>query len=128
MKLLLDTHAFIWWDGAPSELGPQARAACFDPVNELLLSVASVWEMQIKVMLGKLTLRKPLRQLISDQVQQNGLGVVAVSLEHVLRLDSLPSHHKDPFDRLLVAQALAEGWALVSHDPAIAQYPVTVIW
>ena len=128
MKLLLDTHAFIWWDVAPQQLGAQARAACFAPGNELVLSVASVWEMQIKVMLGKLTLRKPLRQLISDQVQQNGLIVAAILLEPVLRLDALPAHHKDPFDRLLVAQALAEGWPVVSHDPAIAQYPVTVIW
>ncbi len=127
MKLLLDTHAFIWWDVAPQQLGPQARAACFAPGNELLLSAASVWEMQIKVMLGKLALRKPLRELIGDQVQQNGLIVVTVHLEHVLRLDALPPHHKDPFDRLLVAQALAEGWPVVSHDPAIAQYPVTVI-
>jgi PIN domain nuclease of toxin-antitoxin system len=115
MKLLLDTHTFIWWDGTPSELGSQARAACFDPGNELLLSVASVWEMQIKVMLGKLTLRKPLRQLISDQVQQNGFGVVAVSLEHVLRLDSLPSHHKDPFDRLLVGPSF--GGRLGAGEP-----------
>ena len=84
--------------------------------------------MQIKVMLGKLTLRKLLRQLISDQVEQNGLIVATVHLEPVLRLDALPAHHKDPFDRLLVAQALAEGWPVVSHDPAIPQYPVTVIW
>ena len=128
MKLLLDTHTFIWWDMAPQQLGPQAKPACFDSANELVLSVASVWEMQIKVMLGKLTLRKPLRQLVTDQVQQNGLIVLPVNLEHALRLDSLPSHHKDPFDRLIVAQALVEGWPVVSHDPAVAQYPVTVIW
>jgi PIN domain nuclease of toxin-antitoxin system len=128
MKLLLDTHTFIWWDGSPQQLGPQAKPACFESANELVLSVASVWEMQIKVMLGKLTLRKPLRQLVTDQVQQNGLIVLPVNLEHTLRLDSLPSHHKDPFDRLIVAQALVEGWPVVSHDPAVAQYPVTVIW
>jgi PIN domain nuclease of toxin-antitoxin system len=92
------------------------------------LSVASVWEMQIKVMLGKLTLRKALRQLVMDQVQQNGLIVAPVNLEPVLRLDTLPSHHKDPFDRIIVAQALAESWPVVSHDPVIAQYPATVIW
>jgi PIN domain nuclease of toxin-antitoxin system len=84
--------------------------------------------MQIKVMLGKLTLHKPLRQMLADQVQQNGLEILPVNLEHVLRLDSLPSLHKDPFDRLLVAQALVEGWELISHDNAVSQYPITVVW
>ena len=81
-------------------VGAQARAACLDSGNELVLSVASAWEMQIKVMLGKLILRRALRQLVADQVQQNGLTVLPVTLEHVLRLDSLPAHHKDLFDRL----------------------------
>jgi PIN domain nuclease of toxin-antitoxin system len=128
MKILLDTHAFIWWTIDPVRLGPQASRLCFDPANRLVLSVASVWEMQIKVMLGKLTLHKPLRQMIGDQVQHNDLEILSVNLEHVLRLDSLPSLHKDPFDRLLVAQTLAEGWDLISHDPVITQYPVKVIW
>ncbi len=128
MKVLLDTQAFIWWDVEPTRLGPQATAVCFDPSNQLVVSVATVWEMQIKLMLGKLTLRKPLRHLVADQAQQNGLEVLLVNLEHVLRLDSLPSIHKDPFDRLLVAQALVEGWSLVTNDPAIAQYSVPVIW
>jgi len=128
MKLLLDSHAFIWWDENPSRLGPAANRACFDPANELVLSVASVWEIQIKVMLGKLGLRKPLRQMLADQVVQNGLEVLPVNLEHALRLDSLPSLHKDPFDRLLVSQALVDGCSLVTHDQAIAQYPVPVIW
>ena len=128
MKVLLDTQAFIWWDVEPTRLGPQATAVCFDPSNQLVVSVATVWEMQIKVMLGKLTLRKPLRHLVADQAQQNGMEVLPVNIEHVLRLDSLPSIHKDPFDRLLVAQALVEGWSLVTNDPAIAQYSVSVIW
>lgn len=128
MKLLLDTHAFIWWDGSPQRLGPQARTVCLDPATELVLSVVSVWEMQIKAMLGKLTLHKPLRQLLEDQFRQNRLRVLPVPLEPVLRLDALPPHHKDPFDRLIVAQAMTEGWPVVSHDPLIAQYPVTVIW
>ena len=128
MKVLLDTHAFIWWTVDPVRLGPQANRRCFDPASQLVLSVASVWEMQIKVMLSKLTVHQPLRQMIADQVEQNGLEVLPVKLEHVLRLDSLPSLHQDPFDRLLVAQALAEGWDLISHDPAITQYSVRVIW
>ncbi len=128
MKLLLDSHAFIWWDENPSRLGPVANRACFDPANELVLSVASVWEIQIKVMLAKLRLGKPLRQMVADQVQRNGLEILPVNLEHALSLDSLPSLHKDPFDRLLIAQAIAENCTLVTHDQAIAQYPVAIIW
>lgn len=128
MKVLLDTQAFIWWDVEPERLGPQASAVCFDPANQLVVSVGTAWEMQIKHMLGKLTLRKPLRQLVADQVQQNGLAVLPVTMEHIFRLESLPSMHKDPFDRLLIAQALAEEWPFVSNDPVIAQYPVQVIW
>jgi PIN domain nuclease of toxin-antitoxin system len=128
MKALLDTHAFIWWTVAPVRLGPRASSVCSDPANQLILSVASVWEMQIEAMLGKLTLHKPLRQMIADQVQRNALEVLPVNLEHALRLDSLPSLHKDPFDRLLVVQALVEDCSIVTHDRAIAQYPVPVIW
>jgi PIN domain nuclease of toxin-antitoxin system len=128
MKLLLDTHAFLWADAEPDKLAARAKAACEDPANELVLSTASVWEIQIKVMLGKLSLRKPLRGLLQDWVRHNGLVILPVQLEHVMRLDTLPSLHRDPFDRLLVAQALVEGWPIVSHDSAVAQYPATVIW
>ena len=87
MKLLLDTHAFIWWDEDPSRLSAEALNACSNSTNQLALSIASVWEMQIKASLGKLRTRKPLRQLLLDQVQQNGLDVLPVRLDHVLNLD-----------------------------------------
>jgi PIN domain nuclease of toxin-antitoxin system len=128
MKLLLDSHAFIWWDEEPSRLSAAARSACLNFENSLVLSVASVWEMQLKLMLGKLRLRKPLRELIDDQIRENGLEMLPVNLEHVLALESLPPHHKDPFDRLLVSQAITEKWHLVSHDPEVAKYPVKRIW
>ena len=80
------------------------------------------------MMLGRLVLRKPLKRLIDDQVKQNGMLILPVKFEHVLRLESLPELHKDPFDRLLVAQAFEENCVLVSHDPLIAQYPVTTVW
>ena len=128
MKLLLDTHALIWWDEDLGRLGSKARASCLDSGNELWLSVASAWEIQIKMMLGRIALRKPLKDLIDDQVKQNGILILPVKLDHVLRLESLPDRHKDPFDRLLVAQALEENCVLVSHDPMIAQYPATTIW
>ena len=128
MKLLLDTHAFLWADNEPDKLSARAKAACEDAGNVLLLSTASVWEIQIKVMLGKLTMRKPLRVLLEDWRRGSSLGILSVQLEHVLRLDSLPPLHKDPFDRLLVAQTLVEDCSLVSQDPAVAQYPVKVLW
>jgi PIN domain nuclease of toxin-antitoxin system len=91
MKRLLDTHAFLWADGDPDRLSPAAKAACEDPASELLLSVASVWEIQIKIQLGKLAVRAGLAQILEDSVQQSGLRILPVNLEHVLRLESLPS-------------------------------------
>lgn len=128
MKLLLDTHAFIWWDESPGRLGAAAHTACLNPSNELTLSVASVWEIQLKRMIGKLTLRRPLRDLLDDQVRQNGLEIVPAGVEHILGLDALPLHHRGPFDRLLIAQAKVEGWTLVSHDGAFAQYGLPMLW
>src|SRR3954471_24537030 len=90
MKLLFDAHAFIWWDENPDKLGAHARAACFDIANELLLSAASVWEMQLKVMLSKLRLQKPLPQLISAQLQKNAIRILPLNIDHLLHPDSLP--------------------------------------
>ncbi|MGB9774724.1 MAG: type II toxin-antitoxin system VapC family toxin [Anaerolineae bacterium] len=128
MKLLLDTHTFIWWDSEPTKLSPQALALCQDRQNTLLLSVVSVWEMQIKLQLGKLRLALPLKEIIESQQQTNNLEILSITLAHVLALDNLPAHHKDPFDRLLVAQAIVEDAMLVSGDPNIAKYPVQVVW
>jgi PIN domain nuclease of toxin-antitoxin system len=128
MRLLLDIHAFIWADGQPEKLSPAAKAACEDPANELILSVASAWEMQLKIMLGKLALRKPLRSVIEDWIDQNAILILPVQLEHVFRLDTLSSHHKDPFDRLLIAQAIADGLTIVTHDRVFALYNIPIIW
>jgi PIN domain nuclease of toxin-antitoxin system len=108
MRLLLDTHAFIWWDSDPGQPSAPALTALRDPSNEVWLSVVSVWEMTIKAQLGKLTLRLPLADIVSQQ-QANGLRVLAVDLAHVLAVERLPALHKDPFDRLLIAQANVEG-------------------
>jgi PIN domain nuclease of toxin-antitoxin system len=128
MKLLLDTHTFIWWDSDPAKLSPQALALCRDWVNVVLLSVVSVWEMQIKRQLGKLQLRLPLADMIASQQQTNQIVLPPVSLAHVLALESLPTHHKDPFDRLLIAQAREEDAVLVSSDPVFARYQIEVLW
>ncbi|HWP49701.1 MAG TPA: type II toxin-antitoxin system VapC family toxin [Candidatus Limnocylindrales bacterium] len=128
MKLLLDTHTFIWWDSEPSKLSPQALVLCQDRGNSVLLSVASVWEMQIKLQLDKLRLTLPLAEMIESQQQTNNIEVLPITLTHVLTLGELPSHHKDPFDRLLIAQAKVEGAVLVSKDPIFAMYSIQVLW
>jgi PIN domain nuclease of toxin-antitoxin system len=127
MKLLLDTHAFIWWDSDPTQLSAPALAAVRDPANDVWLSVTSVWEMLIKARLGKLTLRLPLADIVTQQ-QANGLHVLPVTLAHVLAVEGLPAVHKDPFDRVLVAQANVEGAEFVSADQVFRQYPVRVLW
>jgi PIN domain nuclease of toxin-antitoxin system len=128
MKLLLDTHTFIWWANEPEKLSEKVVAACQDSRNTLILSVVSAWEMQIKMQLGKLKISRPIEELIKTQQQTNGLQVLPVELAHVLNLNNLSSHHKDPFDRLLVAQANIEGATLVSVDPAFSGYSVQLLW
>ena len=128
MKVLLDTHTFIWWDSEPEKLSSTVLTLCRDRTNILLLSMASVWEMQIKLQLGKLKLNLPLAEIIENQRQTNNIEILPIGLTHVLALDSLPSHHKDPFDRLLIAQANVEDTILVSRDPVFTHYPVEVVW
>ena len=128
MKLLLDTHAFIWWDSGEARLSPAAKVACESPANTLHLSLASVWELQIKMQLGKLALRVPLAEVRRVQQERNSLRLEPVVLEDILELAALPPHHRDPFDRLLVAQARRGGFHLVSHDPEILRYPVPLLW
>jgi len=128
MKLLLDTHAFIWWDSEPAKFSPKALALCQDRANIVLLSVASVWEMQIKLQLGKLKLTLPLATVIESQQQTNEIEILPITLSHVLELENLPAHHKDPFDRLLVAQAKVEDAILISNDSVFANYPIKLLW
>ncbi|MBL0346880.1 type II toxin-antitoxin system VapC family toxin [Candidatus Villigracilis affinis] len=127
MKLLLDTHTFLWWDSEPEKLSRRALELCQNPENTLVLSVASIWEMQIKIQLGKLQIKIPLEEMISQQ-QKNGIEILPVEASHIFAVESLPNHHKDPFDRLIIAQAIVEDAILISADPLISQYPVGVEW
>jgi len=127
MNLLLDNHAFISWDGDQTKLSSRALAALYDPANTVWFSVVSIWEMVIKSQLGKLTLRLPLSQIVAQQ-QANGLQALGVTLAHVLAVQGLPLVHKDPFDRLLIAQANMEAAEFVTTDPIFAHYPVRVLW
>ena len=127
MKLLLDTHIFIWWADQPEKLSNAVLSALEDEANELLLSVASVWEMQIKIQLGKLKLRLPLKALVKNQQETNDLTVSPVTLTHVLAVGDLPFHHKDPFDRLLIAQSTQEDLTLVTADSQFSAYSVKLL-
>lgn len=128
MKLLLDTQAFLWWvEGTPA-LGRRARTAVANPDNEVFFSIASCWELAIKLSLGKLRLTQRLDRFIPEQLRVNGFSLLAVELRHVVDVVDLPFHHRDPFDRLLAAQALHDDLAIVSADRAFRRYGVTVVW
>lgn len=122
MKLLLDTHLLLWAAGNPDRLSMEARAWIEAPENELLFSAASIWEVAIKLGLGREDFRVDVR-LLRRGLLDNGYSELLVSSEHAVTLDGLPSIHKDPFDRLLVAQALIEGITLLTSDTVVAQYP-----
>ena len=128
MKLLLDTHTFIWWDSDPNRLSRQALALLEDQKSILLLSVTSIWEMQIKTQLGKLKLNLPLAEIVESQQRTNEIEILPITQAHAFALDYLPILHKDPFDRMLVAQANVEDAVLITGDPVIAQYPVKHLW
>jgi len=124
MRLLLDTHIFIWWADEPERLPAPFLHALLDEENTLVLSVASLWEMQIKAQLGKLMMSKPLEHVVSMQQRINELELLPVLPHHVFALDELPLHHKDPFDRMLIAQAQVEEMTLVTVDKAFRAYNV----
>lgn len=126
--LLLDTHAFLWFIDNDPRLSPTAAQRIADPDERVLVSVVSAWEIVIKLGTGKLTLDRPLRELWPESMAVNGFDVLDVTSEHVLRLEPLPLHHRDPFDRLLIAQAVSEDLQVVSADSAFSSYPIQRIW
>lgn len=128
MKLLLDTHCFIWLTTQPTRLSKPARAAILDTGTDLYLSIASLWEMQIKMGLGKLQLAFPLAQALRREAESNALRLLPVEPEHVYAIEKLPDAHSDPFDRMLAAQSVIEQMPLVSADPQLARYPVKIVW
>jgi len=128
VKALLDTHAFLWWTLGDTRLSAAARAFIADPSNGLLFSVASGWELAIKVQAGRLDEVRPLGDFLTDHLARYSIAVLPVLLPHVLAVLKLPNHHKDPFDRILVAQSLVENISIVSGDPAMARYDVERIW
>jgi PIN domain nuclease of toxin-antitoxin system len=122
VKLLLDTHLLLWAAGQPDQLSAAARSLLDDPQNELLFSSASLWEVAIKRGLGRSDFRVDPR-LLRRGLLDNGYSELPITSEHAVAVDGLPPIHKDPFDRILVAQAMVEGIALITADPLVAQYP-----
>jgi PIN domain nuclease of toxin-antitoxin system len=124
----LDTHAFLWWITEDRRLSARAHKALADGGNDLLLSGASGWEIAIKASLGRITLPVPIARFLSEQLQRNGIGTLPIEMRHALRVHAIPLLHRDPFDRLLVAQAQLEKLRILTSDPQIAQYDVETLW
>ncbi|MBV8054883.1 MAG: type II toxin-antitoxin system VapC family toxin [Deltaproteobacteria bacterium] len=128
MRVLLDTHTFLWWvDGDPL-LSLIGREVLGDKANEVYFSTAASWEIAIKVSIGRLVLAGDLQERIADQLQINEFHLLPITLAHTCRVSLLPFHHRDPFDRLLIAQAQLEGLIILTRDPMFLQYEVQTFW
>jgi PIN domain nuclease of toxin-antitoxin system len=128
MRLLLDTHAFLWFiEGSPN-LSGVAKGAIENRENQRFLSIASLWEIAIKVSVGKLALDMTLTELVEREVYGNAIEIMTIRSEHLDQLAKLPFHHKDPFDRLMISQSLVESLPVVTRDSAFELYPVQMLW
>jgi PIN domain nuclease of toxin-antitoxin system len=128
VKLLLDTSAFLWWISNDESLSQRARDLISDGDNEVWFSAVSSWEIVIKASLGRVSLPERVERFLPKQLGANGFQVLPVHLRHTLRVAGLPALHRDLFDRLLIAQAIVEGFAIVSGDQQLSRYPVAVEW
>lgn len=128
MKILLDTQTFLWIISDAPELSKKAKKAFLDQENDLFLSLASIWEMAIKSSLGKLELKQPLEKFIPMQLQENSIFQLDISFRHVVGVTALPFHHRDPFDRLIISQAIHEKLPVLSSDEAFDAYNIQRLW
>ncbi|MGB3693405.1 MAG: type II toxin-antitoxin system VapC family toxin [Spirulinaceae cyanobacterium] len=128
MKLLLDTQCWLWWFTQPEKLADNVIEQIADETNEVWFSVASVWEMAIKVSIGKLPLPEPIDDYVSTRMRTLGARSLEITANHALRVAALPLHHRDPFDRMLIAQAQLEDMTLVSADSTFNLYQVSLLW
>jgi PIN domain nuclease of toxin-antitoxin system len=125
--MILDTHAFLWALAGDERMSDLARDS-FAGLAGLSLSIASIWEMLIKVQSDKLSLPQPAGPYILRKMAENAIEVLPISIDHLLALERLPMHHRDPFDRMVIAQGIEEGWPIITADRAFKRYPVRVIW
>ena len=128
MRVLINTHVFLWWVEGTRVLPARARAALADPDTECFFSLVSAWELAIKAGLGKLKLALPVKRFVVENVAANGFRIMDIGIAHVGRVETLAPHHGDPFDRLLIAQALEENLPIVTADPVFRKYGVKRIW
>ena len=128
MKLLLDTHTLLWFALGDSQLSDQARGLIDDPAHDMCVSPASYWEIAIKIRLGKYTLPNRYEDFMQKAIAGNGFDVLPVEFKHTAVLTTLPLHHRDPFDRLIIAQAMVEDISVISSDDAFDAYPVRRLW
>jgi PIN domain nuclease of toxin-antitoxin system len=128
LKVLIDTHAFLWWCLDDPQLSDDAQSAIADEANTVIVSAVVGWEIAIKYRLGKLPLPEEPRQFVTSRVPLNRFAVLDISMAHALHVVSLADKHRDPFDRMLVAQAQVEDMPIISADEAISQYDVRTIW
>ncbi|HEX9671647.1 MAG TPA: type II toxin-antitoxin system VapC family toxin [Thermoanaerobaculia bacterium] len=128
MRVLLDTQVWLWMQMAPRRLSAETRELLLDPANDLLLSAASAWEIALKYALRKLPLPEPPSDYVPSRMRASGTTALPIHHAHVLWTANLPPHHRDPFDRLLVAQAQLEGLPLLTADRQLAAYDVEVLW
>jgi PIN domain nuclease of toxin-antitoxin system len=126
MKAILDTHAFLWALAGDARMSPHARDV-FAGSADLFLSIASIWEILIKVQSGKLNFPRRAGPYVLSKLAENRIKMLPISIDHLLALDRLPMHHRDPFDRMLIAQSVEEDWPIITADPKFKQYPIQVI-
>ena len=128
MRLLLDTHTLLWFLLNDPKLSSTGRALIRDPANDVYVSVASCWEIAIKAGIGKLKLAETASVFFARELPANTIELLAIALEHATAVEALPHHHRDPFDRLIIAQAIAEALTVIGSDTVFDQYGVTRVW
>ncbi|MCA0454560.1 MAG: type II toxin-antitoxin system VapC family toxin [Chloroflexi bacterium] len=128
MRYLLDTAAFLWWVGDSRKLSERVFRLIQHAENEMYLSAVCIREIQIKAQIGRLDLPTPILEIVERQYAENNVHILPIQLNHMYAFNLLPNHHPDPFDRTLIAQAIAENMPIITNDPMFAKYPVETIW
>jgi PIN domain nuclease of toxin-antitoxin system len=128
VRVLIDTHIFIWWTSDVKRLSSRVNDLLLDPNTEVILSIVSIWEMQIKSSLGKLQFKTNLQELVDDEIKSNRIELLSLSLSHIYALSGLPQYHRDPFDRILIAQSMDTNLQIISIDEKFDLYGVNRFW
>ena len=128
MRVLLDTHTFLWFIEGNSNIGQKALKEILEPSNERFLSIACLWEIAIKVKMGKLKSQGSFHDLIQSQIVNNDIQLLAISANHLNGVQTLTLHHRDPFDRLIIAQAISENLTILTKDSSFSSYSVKTLW